>query len=77
MHESQSTQVRIIMIKMAGGYWEASYRVGKLAVDQRRLFSFNEFSLVYPYQTRFSCVVAHSYNQKWSSYHLSIAVEII
>lgn len=47
--KSESTQVRIIMIKMAGGYWEGSYRVGKLAVDQRRLFSLNESSLVYPY----------------------------
>lgn len=45
----ESTQVRIIMIKMAGGYWEGTYRVVKLAVDQRRLFSLNESSLVYPY----------------------------
>lgn len=40
--KSESTQVRIIMIKMAGGYWEGSYRVSKLAVDQRRRFSLND-----------------------------------
>lgn len=41
VRKSENTYIRIIMQKIAGGYWEGSYRIGKLVVDQRRLFSFN------------------------------------
>lgn len=41
VRKSENTDIRIIMQKMAGEYWEGSYRIGKLVVDQRRLFSLN------------------------------------